>query len=168
MQSQGIDTYDTALELQESFRKTRLEHFQFPLGVVDLISELKEEGYLVAIITNGHAEIQRSKVTACKASEHIETIIIGGEEILNGRTEKPDAGIFIKACELVGCQPHEAVIVGDSLQCDIQGGINAGLGATIWVNPGATVLSDDAPHPTHIVSSVLELPRILSTYLCYN
>ena len=38
----------------------------------------------------------------------------------SGRKEKPDAGIFRKACEMAGVSPEEAVHVGDSLSTDVQ------------------------------------------------
>lgn len=47
--------------------------------------------------------------------------------------------------------------IGDSLGADIQGGINAGLGATIWVNPLGAPLPKGAPQPTFIVKHVAEL-----------
>ena len=28
-------------------------------------------------------------------------------QVLAGRAEKPDPGIFLRACQLAGCQPHE-------------------------------------------------------------
>ena len=40
--------------------------------------------------------------------------------VVPGRKEKPDAGIFLKACQLAGVDPSEAVHVGDSLTTDIQ------------------------------------------------
>ena len=46
-------------------------------------------------------------------------ILVGGEEVLAGRKEKPDPGIFLKACELAGCTPAEAIHVGDSLTTDV-------------------------------------------------
>jgi N-acylneuraminate-9-phosphatase len=63
----------------------------------------------------------------------------------------------------VDCQPGEAVIVGDSLKCDVQGGINAGLAATVWVNnnDGEKIVPVGGPVPTYIVKSIVELPAVL-------
>ncbi len=81
-----------------------------------------------------------------------------------GRHEKPHVSIFEHACGLVGCAPEEAIIIGDNLKADVQGGINAGLAATIWVNAGGAgaPLPEGAPRPDHIVRSVLELPVVLA------
>ncbi len=67
-----------------------------------------------------------------------------------------------RACELAQCRPQEAVHVGDSLSCDVQGGINAGLAATVWVNAGGGPLPEGAPRPDFVVTSVLELPGVLA------
>jgi FMN phosphatase YigB (HAD superfamily) len=55
----------------------------------------------------------------------------------------------------------QAVHIGDSLGADIQGGINADLAATIWVNKHGHPLPNGAPVPTYTVSHVTELPGIL-------
>jgi FMN phosphatase YigB (HAD superfamily) len=55
----------------------------------------------------------------------------------------------------------QAVHIGDSLGADIQGGINAGLGATIWVNPLGKPLPRGAPKPTFTVQHVAELLGVL-------
>lgn len=39
------------------------------------------------------------------------------------------------AQQTCGCAAAQAVHIGDSLKADIQGGINAGLAATVWVCP---------------------------------
>ena len=73
--------------------------------------------------------MQRDKITAIRAGDLFTWVINGGEEVVEGRKEKPDASVFHKACKMVGCEPSEAVHVGDSLSTDILGGQNAGLGA---------------------------------------
>lgn len=45
---------------------------------------------------------------------------------------KPNSSIFRTALERLGCQPHEAAMIGDSLKTDIRGGVEAGM-VTVWV-----------------------------------
>lgn len=52
-------------------------------------------------------------------------------------------------------------MVGDSLDTDIQGGLNAGLKATVWINKTMTAPVDTTPVPHYIISSVLDLPAVL-------
>ena len=68
-----------------------------------------------------------------------------------------------RACELAQCRPQEAIHVGDSLTCDVQGGIDAGLAATVWVNASGAPLPEGCPQPAYVVSSVLQLPDILKS-----
>ena len=68
----------------------------------------------------------------------------------------------MRACTIAGCEPSEAVMVGDSLASDIQGAINAKLAASIWVNPQGRDLGEGAPGPSAQVSSVVEVEDTLS------
>ena len=55
----------------------------------------------------------------------------------------------------------QALHIGDSLASDIQGGINAGLGATVWVNPSGMAAPAAGPHPTFTVTHVTDLLPVL-------
>lgn len=115
------------------------------------------------IITNGHHQVQRDKLAACKAEELFQHIILGGEEVLEGRPEKPAESIFQKACGLAGVEPGEAIHVGDSLGTDVQGALNAKLRAGVWVNvKGVPSAPADGPQPHFTISVVTELPGVLA------
>lgn len=68
---------------------------------------MRRAGLKAIIITNGHAEIQRTKLVACGAADLFDGILVGGEEVLAGRVEKPHPAIFIAACKMAGCRPDE-------------------------------------------------------------
>lgn len=53
---------------------------------------------------------------------------------------KPDPGIFLAACERLGCAPENVLHVGDHIEMDVLGAARAGL-RTAWVH------RDDAHHP---------------------
>ena len=55
----------------------------------------------------------------------------------------------------------QAMHVGDSLELDVQGGVNAGLAATVWINRNGIPLPSEAPCPTFSVAHVSELAAIL-------
>jgi HAD superfamily hydrolase (TIGR01549 family) len=50
---------------------------------------------------------------------------------------KPDAAIFLAACEALAVAPHEAVYVGDDVLLDVKGAQQAGLRA-VWLNRNAS------------------------------
>ena len=47
---------------------------------------------------------------------------------------KPELPLFLAAVERLGCEPHQAAMVGDSTASDIEGGRKAGM-FTIWLKP---------------------------------
>ena len=70
---------------------------------------------------------------------------------------------FEEFCKIGGAG---IVVVGDTLETDIQGGLNAGLKATVWINKNGVVPLKSSPTPHYIVSSVLELPALLHSIDC--
>lgn len=97
--------------------------FPFMPEVPGMLRHLAAKGITTVIITNGHHKVQRDKLEACNAAALFpepEKIIVGGEEVLEGREEKPAVSIFMKACGVAGCKPEEAIHVGDSLTTDVQ------------------------------------------------
>lgn len=59
---------------------------------------------------------------------------------------KPNPSIFRVALDRLGCRPHEAAMIGDSLNTDIRGGLEAGM-VTVWLSLAeARAPSDLRPH----------------------
>ncbi|KAL4451681.1 hypothetical protein ABPG75_007343 [Micractinium tetrahymenae] len=162
MRRQGAADAAAAARLQHCFSSTRLQHFRFGEGVEAMVRRLQALGLATAIITNGHRTVQRQKLQACGAARLFAHVLVGGEEIAAGcGHEKPHPAIFHKACSLVGCQPSEAVHVGDSLVADVNGALQSGLAGAIWVNRGGLRPLPTGLRPAAILSSVLELPSAL-------
>lgn len=137
------------------------------------MDSLKTDGYALAVLTNGHADVQRPKLEACGAAELFGGSINGrgefsrrgkgGNSSKEGRVErrlivagdfpamKPDPAVFLAAASACGVHISEAIMVGDSLRCDIRGGNTAGCLATVWVQSCPTLdegpdESADQPH----------------------
>ena len=89
-----------------------------------------------------------------------ECVLVSGEQ----PEAKPHTSIFRTACEMIGVAACEAVMVGDSLVDDIQGGNNAGLLATVWVSGGggSEQTFSDGQKPSHTIATVLDLESVLS------
>jgi len=68
---------------------------------------------------------------------------------------KPNPSIFRVALERLGCRPHEAAMIGDSLNTDIRGGLEAGM-VTVWLAP-PEVEAEFGIHPRLRVASFHEL-----------
>lgn len=75
---------------------------------------------------------------------------------------KPDPGIFTMALEKAGCDPNEAIMIGDRLDNDIIPAKKLGM-KTIWVRQVYAVyqkIDDECKKPDHIVDSIEELPAL--------
>ena len=108
--------------------------------------------FRLGLVTNGLAEVQRPRLARSPIGPLFDTVVVS-EEI---GVAKPDARIFEHALRQLQHQDRETVLmVGDSLESDIKGGINAGL-RTCWFNPSGAA-NGTAVEPTFEVASLWEL-----------
>jgi 5'-nucleotidase len=122
-------------------------------GAVELLNSLRGN-YKLGIITNGFTELQRVRLESTGLKDHFDLLVVS-EEV---NYAKPHRGIFDHALNLMGNPARERVLmVGDTLESDIQGGINAGMD-TCWLNTKNIVAG--SIKPTHQVTSLAELQQI--------
>jgi 2-haloacid dehalogenase len=99
-------------------------------GALDVLEHLSRYASL-ALLTNGLSEVQRTRVERTGIAEYFDSIVISAEV----GVAKPHTEIFDIAFGQLGSPSKEtALMVGDSLSSDIQGGTNYGI-ATCWYNP---------------------------------
>ncbi len=90
---------------------------------------LKYFGHLPkAIITNGPSDVQRAAINALKLEHHFQTIVVSGDADVC--IAKPNPRIFQIACERLGVEPRDTLMIGDRLDLDVEGAIAAGLQAS--------------------------------------
>nr|XP_028580095.1 N-acylneuraminate-9-phosphatase [Podarcis muralis] len=152
----GTANRNLATECYFLWKTTRLQHLTLAEETRGMLSNLRKYVRLL-LLTNGDTQTQREKIEACACQPYFDAIVVGGEQ----KEEKPASSIFHHCCELLGVQPEDCVMVGDSLDTDIQGGLNAGFKATVWINKTVTPPKDTSPVPHYIISSVLDLPGLL-------
>jgi len=77
---------------------------------------------------------------------------------------KPDPAIYAEGARRLGVPLNETVMVGDRLDTDVAGALNAGIPG-IWLrHPGAIAIPGIAP--SHIIDGLAELPAWLdATYV---
>jgi putative hydrolase of the HAD superfamily len=117
----GLDDFDAGLRITEDYIARAPKRKHLKEGCIDLLTELKQR-YQLHIITNGFKEIQATKIDGCSLRGYFSNIIISEEHGM----VKPDVRIFRIAEKFSGAQPHECVMIGDSYESDIAGGLNAG------------------------------------------
>ena len=119
---------------------------------VDTLQYLKDKGYQLHLITNGFEETQHCKLRNCGISEFfVEVITSEGSNSM-----KPKKEIFDYALTKAKAKQHQSIMIGDSIEVDIKGAINAGIDQ-VYVNHLGEMTSIQ---PTYIVTSLKELKNI--------
>ena len=129
-------------------------HFFLP-GAEDAVKALFRK-YRLFLVSNGTASAQHRRLTSAGLYPYFEQVFISQEVGCN----KP-AKEFFDLCfaRIPGFDPQKALIVGDSLSSDIQGGINAGI-RTCWVNP-AHKKAPESRRPDYEIESIVRLDNLL-------
>jgi putative hydrolase of the HAD superfamily len=119
---------------------------------IEILDYLTKKGYSLHLITNGFEKTQLSKIENAGIGGYFgEVITSEGANSLKSHKE-----IFEYAFRKTGAEPAESIMLGDSIEADIQGAINAGIDQ-VYVNHLGI---DPEIRPTYIVNSLKELEKI--------
>jgi putative hydrolase of the HAD superfamily len=119
---------------------------------LDTLQYLKDKGYQLHLITNGFEETQHCKLRNCGIS-HFFVEVITSE---GSNSMKPKREIFDFALNRAKAMQHHSIMIGDSIEVDIKGAINAGIDQ-VYVNHLGEVCDIQ---PTYMVNSLRELKDI--------
>lgn len=108
----------------------------------------------VAAISNGNADLQRIGLM------HLFEFQIAARE--HGAA-KPEASIFHAACERLGVPAGQVLHVGDHIEADVIGAMNAGL-RSCWINREEQTWSNQALTPDLEFDTLTGLADWLDTY----
>jgi len=114
----------------------------------------------LVVITNGPEFSQVPKVERINLSQHVDHIIIGGQE----KEQKPASSIFTKALKLAACENHEVLHIGDGLTPDI-GGANASNIKSVWVRHHQSFDQTLGITPDYIIEHPEEIPKFIENHL---
>jgi 5'-nucleotidase len=161
LRHQRFNTWATKLEitpneLNKNFLACMADICRPLEGAESLLNSLRGKAKL-GIITNGFTDLQQIRLERTGLKEHFDLLVISEEVGI----AKPHPGIFDYAFALMGNPARANVLmVGDTLESDILGGINAGID-TCWLNvrnkPAVAGIE-----PRYQVSSLLELENFLA------
>ena len=126
----GINPIGDAWELGELFWQKFVKNIQPYPGAVAMLERLKGQGIKTAICTDMTADVQHLKLIKLGLKPYIDALVASEE---NGM-EKPHGRMFQLALDKLGAKPEEAIMVGDSLPKDVQGGRSIGM-AAMWKHP---------------------------------
>lgn len=148
------------IERDSSFTQSIYENFLaqgFFLipGAVELLESLSAK-YRLYLLSNGAVKIQASRLEGSGIKKYFRDIFVSQSIGYN----KPSRELFDYCfARIPDFSQESAIIVGDSLSSDIQGGINAGI-HTCWFNPKRLLLIGEIK-PEFEISALSELPELL-------
>lgn len=127
--------------LLAAFRAHAPKRLECYPGVVAALASLRAV-VPVACITDGDPHIQRAKLRALGLAEAFDAVVFSDE--LGRQFRKPHPAPFLRALDLLGVDPSEAVHVGDRPAKDVAGPESVGMRA-VRVRTGEYAdLADDA------------------------
>jgi YjjG family noncanonical pyrimidine nucleotidase len=120
-------------------------------GTIEVLEYL-EKKYTLHIITNGFADVQYKKIKNSNIGSFFKTIT--NSEMAG--VKKPHPLIFEHALNLAQANKENSIMIGDCLEADVQGAIDAGLEA-IFFNDKNISVSQNIKQVNHL----LELKKYL-------
>jgi len=93
-------------------------------GAFDILDYLKEK-YQLHIITNGFEEVQSRKMKSSNI-DHYFNQVITSESV---GVKKPNPRVFEYALNIANASKENSIMIGDSIEADIEGALNFGLKA---------------------------------------
>lgn len=121
-------------------------------GTIEILDYLKVNKYNLHIITNGFAEIQGNKLDNSYISEYFKTMT--NSEMAG--VKKPNQKIFEFALNLAETKKENSIMIGDCIEADVQGALDAGLDA-IFFNENRVPVKENIKQVNHL----LELKKYL-------
>jgi len=120
-------------------------------GTIEILEYLMPK-YNLHIITNGFAEIQENKLNNSYITHYFKSIT--NSEMAG--VKKPNHKIFEYALDLAKAKKENSIMIGDCVEADVQGALDAGLDAILFNESNAQV-ADNIKQIHHL----LELKKYL-------
>jgi len=119
----------------------------------EILQYLISKEYKVHLITNGFEKVQWRKLENAKIHGYFSNVITSETACCL----KPQKAIFDFAIAKAGCCYNQGIMLGDNLDADILGAMNAGMD-TVFVNH---IREETDLKPTHTIYHLKELENIL-------
>lgn len=120
----------------------------------EILDYLGNKGYPMHLITNGFEKTQHMKIKNSGIAHYFREVITSEQAGIM----KPHAAIFEYALNTTGAKAAESIMIGDALEVDILGALNAGIDAA-YVH--ATVPEGSKVKPTYVLKDLNALRDIL-------
>jgi HAD superfamily hydrolase (TIGR01549 family) len=94
-------------------------------GMMELVRELRSEGYVTGLITNGASEVQQAKIDAANIRDDFDYIFVSGEYMVG----KPDLKFYKIILDESHAASKDSVMVGDNIRNDCLAALAMGMHA---------------------------------------
>ncbi|MFN3909774.1 MAG: HAD family hydrolase [Candidatus Anstonellaceae archaeon] len=139
----------------QAYKKTKENILHPYLGITDMLEELKNDGYTLAVLSDATLEHVHNRLKKCNLFHYFD--FIGTFDQTNAF--KPSPKPFLKILSEMKLQPKEVGMVGDNPSRDIKGA--KALKLTTFFALWGFVYGDDGTKADFVLSSPSDLPRIL-------
>ena len=119
--------HECAVELEQAWEHA--EHFELYEDALPVMDELRRYGLKLGLVSNGARDLH-------EFVEHHRLVVDAAVGSRDHGKVKPDPTIFLAALERLGVEPHEAAMVGDSPEDDIEGARALGMRAFLLDREG--------------------------------
>jgi putative hydrolase of the HAD superfamily len=153
----GRTDFALSEKIADAFSRAREKDVYIAPGTIELLISLRKSGIKLALITNGGADIQRSKINQFGLEPYFDNILIEGEF----GAGKPDERVFRYTLEKLKVKPSGAWMVGDDMRYDIAPCRALGI-FSVWVNGrGDDNKEVDGVKPDKVIKTIAEIPGLL-------
>jgi HAD superfamily hydrolase (TIGR01549 family) len=132
----GVPDHSLAEHMAEVYWKVRMTNTRLNEGASRVLKELSEV-FPLGVVTNGPTKWQETKLVVLGVRSYIKYFV--DSETVGYR--KPQPEIFTYALEKAGVEANKALMVGDSLEDDVEGAKRVGM-RTVWYKCGEPVVLD--------------------------
>jgi HAD superfamily hydrolase (TIGR01509 family) len=138
------------------------EIYWIPMSAsLQVLIELRDEGYLLGLISNAGDERNVSRlISKANLEDFFDPLLVSAVE----RIRKPDVRIFQKVLDLWDLAGEQVVMVGDALDQDILGAQKLGI-RHIWLKENVDTLENrqlaDEVKPELIAAKLSEVPEMI-------
>jgi HAD superfamily hydrolase (TIGR01662 family) len=119
--------YDCAVEITRGWE--RHENFDLYDDVLDTVAALRAAGLRIGLVSNSARDV-------CEFARHHGLDVDAGISSFHHGHTKPHASIFRAVLDLLGVEPAEALMVGDTIADDIEGALAVGMRAILLDRDG--------------------------------
>lgn len=154
----GVELSD---EDYERYRQRQWElhqrDFRLRDGASETLGELRSRGLHLGIVSNID-EDQLAHMGELAGLRRFFDSILSSEA---ARSCKPDPAIFEEALRRAGCEPGEALFIGDSIDQDVAGANRVGLRSVLIWHREDREAPDREPRPHHVIRRIPEILDLL-------